>query len=170
MSVQLAFYEGKSLISRLIKLITRCSTSHIAFLINNKNNKRIIEMWYPNGLREEKSLSSAHDKGTHVHVYDIVRPNLSYQQQKKLIRLINKDLKHVPHIRYDFWHLFLFLPMMRIFFEDQDRGKTLFCSEYCSKRLMSVGCKLLNEIPYKVSPGDLRRSPRLKLKYSLVTH
>jgi hypothetical protein len=166
MRIRLAFYEGRSFISRLIRLFSRSSVSHVAFWIDES---RCIEAWQP-FLREEKSLGTAHSKNTTVHIYDI--PELTKGQKIRLIDLLNNDLKHQPPIKYAYGHIFLFLPLVRLFIKDKDRdpnNKAFFCSELVSKRLMDVGCTLLNESPYRISPGELMISPKLKRVKTLIT-
>jgi len=165
-NVQVAQYRGTSFISKCIKWITRSEYSHSAFLINGET---CIEMW-DEGLREEPSLSIAHTPGTVVDVYSI-EPPLTSEQTNALILSIEKDLKQEPRIKYDFKHVLTFLPLFRVFSGEirKDDTKKQFCSEYVFRKLEQVECKLLNVDAFKVAPGDVAKSLRLKLSYNVVT-
>jgi hypothetical protein len=119
-------------------------------------------------MREEPSISSNHEKHTKVDVFDI-NPPLSPIQEKKLLKLLRKDVKN--RIKYDFKHVALFIPAIRLFLgEDRNANdKKVFCSEEIIQRLKDVGCILLNAKPYLISPGELAYSPLLKYNKTIIT-
>jgi len=159
-------YEGVSRPSQLTRFFTWNRTTHTAVELDDG---RVCEAWKSretDGVRIVSSLHAQHTPGTIVKAYTI--PELSPGQAEDLfVWLLGQE--GTP---YAFWGgITRFLTRrdpqpynpqtFRI--EDYD-PENWFCSCLAFAGLMHVRFKLLDRIPpWRVSPGHINLSPRLKL-------
>jgi len=151
MSLYILQYRGTSLISRLIRSITWSNFSHSA--IANAEGY-VIEAWEKAGISYAASPWENHTPGTVISVYKLAA-------EGKEMRIWNEALLRCGG-EYDFMSIFGFLPILRHFWSDD--VNRFFCSHlvaYCCRR---GGAPLFSQATplYKVSPGLLTWSPRLK--------
>ena len=166
-------YEGVSPLSQATRFFTWNRTTHTAIEFDDG---RVCEAWKcpeQDGVRIVESLHAQHTPGTLVKAYTV--PELTKMQADDLsLWLIGQGGKP-----YAFWGgITRFLTRrdpqaydpqtFRI--EDYD-PKNWFCSCLAFAGLMHVRCNLLTRIPpWRVSPGHINLSPRLKLDEILRTH
>ena len=154
MSLYVLQYEGISLISFGIRAATWSSKSHSA--IANGDTGWIIEAWHKGGVTHEPSPWANHTPETMIDVYEILG----------LDRISHDLIWHYSMakegLEYDFQSILGFLPGLRWLWRD-DLEK-YFCSHLVADSCKEAGEPLFsNETPlYKVSPGKLAWSPRLK--------
>ena len=140
----IALYQGKSLLSRLIRWRTWSKFSHAAWI---KTDGSVIEAWSPGGVRLVDNLSTRHTPGTTVLVYDVPGVNREVVEAF-LVKQIGKP--------YDYWNILGFVFRGKI----HDPHKWI-CSELVFAALLAGGVRVLNAPAWKVSPGDLSLSPVL---------
>ncbi len=159
-------YEGISRLSQYTRFFTWNRTSHTAIEFDDG---RVCEAWKSreaDGVRIVESLHAQHTPGTIVKAYTI--PELSKMQAEDLsVWLMGQEGKP-----YAFWGgITRFLTRrdpqtydpktFRI--EDYD-PKNWFCSCLGFAGFMHVKFNLLDRIPpWRVSPGHINLSPRLRL-------
>ena len=159
-------YEGISRLSQYTRFFTWNRTTHTAIELDDC---RVCEAWKSrdkNGVRIVSSLHTQHTPGTIVKAYTI--PELT-QMQRDLLTAWLMGQEGKP---YAFWGgITRFLTRrdpqaydpqtFRI--EDYD-PKNWFCSCLAFAGLMHVRFNLLDRIPpWRVSPGHINLSPRLRL-------
>jgi uncharacterized protein YycO len=142
--IYFASYEGKSLISRLIKWRTWSRKSHTSAFLPDLNT--VIEAW-DKGVRKLQ-WNQGHKPGTRIDIY---RVQCTEEQAIEFYTLLEQ---HVG-IKYDFLAIAGFA--LRIKLQRHDR---MFCSEMVFDLAKRAGIELLKRIePYKVSPGKLDTTP-----------
>ena len=144
-------YQGTSFISRMIEAVTWSRYSHSA-IANDFGG--ICEVWEGNGGMMAFSPWENHTPGTVVDIYALSAIG-------KDQRIWNEALLRVG-TKYDFLSILGFLPVLRHWWKD-DPDK-YFCSHYVAECCRLGGAPLFSpETPlYKLSPGVLPWSPRLK--------
>ena len=172
--MRIALYQGKSLVSRLIRWQTRSVYSHAAFLLDEGS---VIEAWTPccREVRPEFGMQSAecginrrlaalskqHTPGTRVDIFNFVCP-LTREENLRLEWLARRDVG-TP---YDYRSIVRFLTRER---SSQGRHR-LFCSEQVFARCEQIGRALLERTEaWRVPPDWLARSPLLYLDETIVT-
>jgi hypothetical protein len=165
-------YEGISRLSQTVRFFTWNRTSHTAIELDDG---RVCEAWKSreeDGVRIVESLHAQHTPGTIVKAYSL--PELSQMQAEDFTTwLIGQEGKP-----YAFWGGITRFVTRRdpqaydpqsFRIEDYD-PKAWFCSCLAFAGLMHVNFKLLDRIPpWRVSPGIINLSPRLKLDEILRT-
>lgn len=165
-------YEGISRLSQTVRFFTWNRTSHTAVELDDG---RVCEAWKSreeDGVRIVESLHAQHTPGTIVKAYSL--PELSQMQAEDFTSwLIGQEGKP-----YAFWggitrfvtrHDPQAFDPQTFRIEDYD-PKAWFCSCLAFAGLMHVRFNLLDRIPpWRVSPGIINLSPRLKLDEVLTT-
>lgn len=152
--MKLAFYQGRSLVSRLIRFVTWGKYSHVAVMLDDG---RILEAWHkPNGVRLISHLGEGHEVGTLVDVYDV--PELPFPHSA------TTAAEDMIGMKYDFAGLLGFVFRRRT----QDRNR-LFCSEAAVMLAAIGGVKLIRAPAWKVSPSLLATSALLKFYGQAIT-
>ena len=166
--MRIALYQGKSLISRLIRWQTRSQYSHAAFLLDDGS---VIEAWVPccreisptSKVQSPKlnCLSRQHTPGTRVDIFNFVCP-LTREENQRLEWLARRDVG-TP---YDYRSILRFLTRER----SSEQRHRLFCSEQVFARCEQIGRALLDRTEaWRVPPDWLARSPLLYLEETIVT-
>jgi len=159
-------YEGISRMSKYIRFLTWNRTTHTAIELDDG---RVIEAW--NGesckaVRIVDSLHTLHTPGTIVKAYAV--PELTQLQSD----LIHAWLLQQVGKPYAFWKGCMRFVTRRdpqpydpqSFLIEDYQPKKWFCSCLAFSALMQVNFNLLERIaPWRVSPGHINLSPRLKL-------
>lgn len=178
--MQIALYKGKGFISNAIKFITRSPYSHAAFRFDAGANKAaegiyrsyqlseklhfwgmgaVVEAW-SGGVQNSLSISSLHERGTKVDVFEMVTP-LTEEQEKQLV-LFCADIIGWP---YSYWNVLKFIT--------KQQGKvdgSYFCSEAVFEGWLKAGIKLLNgKQAWEVPPDWLSMPTLLHKVEQLVT-
>jgi len=165
-------YEGISQLSKATRFLTWNRTTHTAIEFDDG---RVCEAWKCpecNGVRVVDSLHEQHTPGTIVKAYRL--PELSAMQAEELFFwLLEQEGKP-----YAFWGgITRFVTRrdpqtynpqtFKITDYDPDAW---FCSCLAFAGLMHADFKLLDRIPpWRVSPGHINLSPRLKLDEIIIT-
>lgn len=147
--MRLAFYKGRGLISRLIRLQTRGKYSHVGVLMDDES---IVEAWHVGGVRWNAGLGTAHALGTEVDIYLI--EGVTKMEKARAMGFLRSKLGR----GYDFRSVFRFLTRRDERQEDSDRW---FCSELVAATFAHAGVRLLTAPPARISPEVLSWSPRL---------
>lgn len=156
-----AFYEGTSLLSRVIRFLCWSKYSHVSWVEVDKEKCMLTgevegeewEAWQP-VVSHVSRFGTNHTDGTIVDLYDFVTP-LTEDEHKVFIDYL-KSKEGTP---YDYMGLLMFILRRK-----QDNGeKKLFCSEYMFYACLRICRYLLNNVnPCQVSPERLSESPLLK--------
>lgn len=110
----IAQYQGKSLISKLIRGQTRSLWSHTAAVLSDGS---VIEAWHKGGVSHVKNLSVNHTPGTAVDLFRIkCTPEQAAGFEDHLLQIVGK--------KYDFRSVFRFLTKVPAIINDQ-----WFCTE-----------------------------------------
>ena len=171
--IQLAAYQGTSLISRLIRWQTRSRYSHIAIRFTEdvwvKLGERekyihagnVIEAW-KGGVRLADDISESHDTKTPVDLFEFVVPLTEDEElamSSFLVRQLGKGYDYEAIIRFltrepvDHWH-----------------RQKWFCSELAFEAALTCGRRLLERCAaWEIPPRDVPRSPLLKFSKNLIT-
>ena len=168
--MRIALYQGKSLLSRLIRWQTRSVYSHTAFLLDDGS---VIEAWTPCcrevqpfwtaswDQRKLSALSRQHTPGTRVDIFNFVCP-LTRDENQRLEYLARRDVG-TP---YDYRSILRFLTRQR----SSQARRRLFCSEQVFARCEQIGRALLERTEaWRVPPDWLARSPLLYLEETITT-
>ena len=182
--MRIALYQGKSLISLLIRWQTRSQYSHAAFLLDDGS---VIEAWQPcvreinpapeirdpiPPLREQNSkletrnpklssLSAQHTPGTTVDIFKFINP-LTADENRQLEYLARRDVG-AP---YDYRSILRFCTREK----SSVSVRRLFCSEQVFARCQQIGRPLLDRTEaWRVPPDWLARSPHLALDQTIIT-
>jgi uncharacterized protein YycO len=140
-------YQGKSIISKLIKLQTRSPYSHVAVQLDDET---VIETWGLVGVRHVASPKEAHNPNTMIHAFEVIP---EYDQE-----LVLKFLKSQLGKKYDYRAIVRFLTR-----RDSPLDNRWFCSELVLTAFRKAGVDLLARIPAShTSPRDIVMSPLLK--------
>ena len=161
-------YEGLSRLSRWTRFFTWNRTTHTAIELDDGS---VCEAW-KDGVRFVESLHAQHTPGTIVKAYTL--PELSVMQREDLaFWLRQQDGKP-----YAFWGGITRFVTRRdpqpydpqTFQINQYDPENWFCSCLIFSGLMRVKFNLLDRIPpWRVSPGHINLSPRLRLDEVLRT-
>lgn len=180
MSLQIANYRGKSPISKAIRLLTYSCYSHSAVRFTEDLDVQVantlhfipagsvIEAW-TSGVRMVESLSSQHDKGTIVDLFETKIP-LTKEQEQKIAACL------VLHLgtKYSYGNVLRFVPIVRLIMPEPlpfSYTRThVFCDELVLEAFAAGGVLLLERCKFwEVPPRDVPRSPLVFLKDSAVT-
>jgi len=153
--MKLAFYQGKSIISRLIRWKTRGKYSHVAVIFDDG---RILEAWQgTNSVRWINSLSDGHSPGTKVDIYDIDAPLNKARAKAFAQKQMDKPYGYRAILKF-------------ISNTSGDNENAWICSEIALATAVAGGCQLLARVDaYKVSPVMLSWSPLLKFNSTMET-
>lgn len=152
--MKLAFYQGRSFVSRLIRFVTWGKYSHVAVILDDG---RILEAWHkPSGVRWISHLGDGHQVGTLVDVFDVPELPFPHSATAAAADMIG--------MKYDFAGLLGFVVRRRT--QDSNR---LFCSEAAVMLAAIGGVELIRAPAWKVSPSLLATSAVLKLYGHAIT-
>lgn len=158
--IRLAFYRGKSLISKLIRWQTFGEYSHVGLLLADES---IIEAWHVGGVLHNPALNTVHTTGTEVDIYRV--RGISPEQAQLAIDYMKSRVGN----EYDFRSVFRFVTRWELL-QDKNPDKD-FCSEACSNAFKHAQYPLLRaDYPsIRVSPTGLSTSPFLELEKTVIT-
>jgi hypothetical protein len=171
-------YEGRSLLSRLIKWETRSAISHVSILqvpdaAWDAQRQTIIwghmhkaldvcpvwEAWgellkpWKSKVFKRTGIHEGHKPGTRIRLMRLADGYARDLEEDVAVAY----LEQAVGMGYDFQGLVRFA--LRI---DRDRADRWFCSELVHAALAVAGVRLLDRVAsYRVSPGDIYRSPKL---------
>lgn len=142
-------YHGVSLVSRLIRLQTRSTVSHIGVQLNNG---AVVEAWaegfFKGTVRLIKTPFERHSPGTRISVYGIQAPIDETVAMQYLMDQIGQ--------KYDYPSIARFISRRHAPVNDKK-----FCSELAELACTAGGLTLLNGNPSEHSPRDTIMSPYL---------
>lgn len=155
--MQIALYQGKSLISKAIRWQTRGIYSHAAIILPCGD---VIEAWHnPGRVRLQQSLSDGHSSGTPVDVFNVAT---SHNEDTLIDCFLRKQLGK----KYDFRAIARFISR-----RNNDNADKWFCSELVFAAFEKAGLDLLARTDaFEVSPVMLSRSPLLVFDHSIITY
>ncbi len=154
--MKLAFYQGISLISKLIRWQTRGLYSHVAFLFDDGT---VIEAWEEGGVLHNATLSMRHTPGTVVDIFEF---STTIEQETAITKFLRAQLGK----KYDYLAVARFISRRNVQFDESK----WFCSElaYCGAKV--AGIELLKRTEgWKISPDALSHSPLLELVKTVRT-
>jgi uncharacterized protein YycO len=145
-------YQGISLASRLIKLVTWGIYSHTA-LANSAGF--VCEAWEHGGVTHTTNPWENHTLGTKISIYKL---KCTLEQETMIMDRAVSQLGH----KYDWQALFGFLPILRNLWKN-DSNKW-FCSHFAAWACRQGGVPLFSQTAplYKVSPSRITWSSKLK--------
>ena len=144
-----------SLISRVIRWITKSRVSHVAVMYDDA---LVIESWW-NGVRIVK-LS---DLKKRCNFYGLICGNLTKQELDGTIEYLQNSYES----KYDFIQI-ITIGLHKLFgFKIKDNNKKYICSELVWEAYKSVGIDIAPQVDEKddVVPGDLLNSKRLYIAF-----
>jgi uncharacterized protein YycO len=145
----IAFYQGRSLISRAIRLFNWSEFSHAAWIDDDAS---CFEAWRGR-VRHDACASANHTPGTPLYRYAVAG------ETPAIRAAVRGFLRAQVGKRYDYLGILGFvLRSSRL--ANQNRW---FCSELVAAAYESAGLPLLRLPSYKVYPGMLAASPLLRL-------
>ena len=152
MKLYILQYKGLSWISQIIKTVTWSQFSHSD--ICNIHGVT-LEAWEKKGVDLATDPWENHRPGTPISVYKLDATSEQCQ------RIWNEGKRHVGQ-GYDFLSLVGFLPILRHFWRDD--SQKWFCSHFVAYICRRGGAPLFSQQTplYKLSPGVIPWSPRLK--------
>lgn len=151
----IAIYQGKSLVSKLIKFRTWSEDTHISWVEPDTMDE--YEAWISQGVRKVK-FGADHTDLTPVDLFHV---DLTQGEHEGLLEFLDSQIGK----GYDLRALLGF--MCRLPIEDKNK---LVCSEYIFAGFLKIKKPLLERIPaYKVPPAYFRLSPLLKTRGSTLT-
>lgn len=145
--IRIAQYRGVSLVSRIIKFVTRGKYSHTAIMLSDDE---VVEAWEGcSRVRVIKNLSDGHRAGTPVDIYELP---CSTAQEAAFLGFIAWQIGK----KYDrFGLLAFFLNTQKL-----ERQHRWFCSELLAGACEYAGIELIkNAEHWQVSPTMVTRSP-----------
>jgi uncharacterized protein YycO len=153
----IAAYQGRSLTSRIIQAFNWSCYSHIAWV--DEQDGSVIEAWHRGGVSKAPNMSTNHTPGTSVVMFDVI------DETPRHTPLIREFLQAQVGKQYDFAGILGFLIRSRRLQHD---GKW-FCSELVAAAYANAGIPLLNLPAFKIYPGMLVSSPRLRHAGGITT-
>ena len=156
MAIRIAQYKGRSLVSKVIKRVTRGEYSHTAIMLDDD---RIVEAWEGcNEVRIITDLSDGHKPGTSVDIYEV---NMGSRQEEKFREFVEAQLGK----KYDY------LGLVGFYFNSGVHNENKwFCSELFAAACIHAGIGLLNNVAaYQTSPRLASISPKTEYIKSIVT-
>lgn len=141
-SVKVLAYQGKSIVSWLIKKQTRSIYSHVAIELDD--GRTVIEAWAIGGVCIRKSFNEGHKKGTPVDVFHINK-QMSATEAKQAEEFFRDQVGK----KYDWKSVFRFLKHKPAV--DNDKW---FCSELVLTGLARGAVVLQNGRFSEMSPRD----------------
>jgi len=156
----IALYKGVSVWpSRCIQFLNWSEYSHAAFIC--RKTGECIEAWSPGGVRRTEGFGEQHQKGTRVDFFEVIGITQAQEDAAKAFMLTQLgkpyDWRGVVH--------FITRPTE----EDTHYQKEWFCSELVFEAYLRSWVNIFERIPaYKVYPGMLAISPKLRFCYSRV--
>lgn len=146
-------YQGKSIISKLIRWQTRSIYSHIAVELDDGS---IIEAWLTDGVIHRDSFNEGHTDGTPVDFFQVKGLVDSSKAEEFLWKQVGKKYDWISVFRF-LWHT------------PAEKNNRWFCSELAEKALETVSSKLLHGNCSEHSPRDTAMSPLLEYEATQVT-
>ena len=151
----IGFYQGTTLMSRMIRWRTWSDYSHVSWITEGGS---VLEAWR-NGVNEWPTVHHNHKPGTKVTLL-----GLDYSHER--IERIESFLRDQLGKRYDRWGVFGFLARS----DRLQNPNDWFCSELIFAAHLYAGIALLARVPaHKVFPGLIYISPILRERGGIVT-
>lgn len=151
--MKLLAYKGKSIVSKVIRTLTRSEYSHIAIELDDGG---MIEAWQTAGVVERINYKEGHTPGTPVDVFKILGP-LDTARTEKFLR-------DQVGAKYDWLNVFRFL-----YCKDAKENRRWFCSELAEYAVEEGFVTLLRGNKSHHSPRDTVMSPKLKYETTRAT-
>lgn len=168
----IAFYEGKSLLSKVIQWETRSKISHVSILqlpdaafdwMTERINWRHVhaaldtcplwEAWGVGGVVKRTGIHEGHTPGTMIRLMRLEAVDHYGLNESAVVAMLEKTVARGTG--YDWWGLVRFAARI-----NRDNDKRMFCSELVHLAMQAGGVPLLRRVgAHFVAPGDLYRSP-----------
>jgi len=171
------FYEGTSLLSRIIRFETHSNISHVSIMVMRDSvfsyrtqslnwpvfrmeleSCALWEAWGKSGIIRRKGIREGHKPGTPIHLMRMKTQGLNAQiDQAAMIRYMDKCVE--DGIKYDWIGLVRF--MLRI---NRNSDSRMFCSEFAHLASIEGEQPLLQRVisPHFVAPADQYTTPILE--------
>ena len=148
--MQITFHRSNSIISKVIRYVTRGKYSHVAVILNDGS---VIDARPFQGVKRHRNINCC-NKGDTVEIYDVkLTPNQEKIIEQFLIKQICK--------KYDYFSVFNFT--LHATEKNRKLKGKWFCGELTFSAFKKAKCNLLNNVDgWKVSPTILSYSPLLK--------
>jgi len=157
-SLLLAFYRGRSPVSRLIRLVNWGPYSHVA--VGCFETGHVWEAWHRGGVSRVDSWDANHTANTLVDLFAV---HVTTEQRALITGFLNSQVGKP----YDFLGCLHFVTRRPEYAWQQ---RLWFCSELAHAAFIAGGIHLLARVPsYKVYPAMLSYSPLLRPLGSIVT-
>jgi len=144
------------MVSKAIRFFSWGIYSHAAICLPDEGYI-IYESWDGVGVRQCKSISDGHKKGTRVDFFSL---GVTEDQYIKIVDALRSQLGK----KYDYWGVIRFIPFFRAFMGKPSKRTqpAWFCSIYACWALAKGDVYLLNKDAYKISPSDMATSTVIK--------
>lgn len=152
----LIFVRGKGLSDRVIENITHSPYSHVAGIV--KDNE-LVESQFPGGVRYQ--ALDAYDGYADIYTCDA----LSDEQRQGIVAYVLSKLGARYSLEEIGWELVHFA--LHFDLPSPDDGTCEDCSQLWSDAYLSVGVDLCPGGPAIRAPGDLAKSPLLRMVASI---
>lgn len=146
----IAIYQGKSIISRIIRAFNWSVYSHVAWI--DDNDFTVTEAWCRGGVTRVATPSCNHTPGTPVDLFIV--PSETLEQTAIIRQFLNDQVGK----KYDYAGILGFV--FRI--KRLHRKHKWFCSELVAEAYATAGLPLMHLPSFKIYPGMLASSPLLK--------
>lgn len=156
------FFKGVSLTSKLIKFFTWSKYSHVSLKFSDD---MLLEAWHKTNSVQMYSVNeifSVHKNGTKIDVYELNNEYFDIQTKLIIEEKIKSNSFFYLNKKYDFLGVLGFLTKSKI------KNNRWFCSEIIHKLFKDIGIILINTESYKVYPGLLSYSPFLVKKKEII--
>jgi uncharacterized protein YycO len=154
--MEIWFFKGKSLISRVIQFFTWSKYSHVGIKFSNNE---FLEIWPSKEgvtLCDLNYIHMTHQKGTVIDIFTLdgkyINENIGELENK-----IYESCKKYIGSKYDFLGILGF-----VFRKKVHKKSKWFCSELVHHLFSEQNIRLVNTDSCKVHPGLLSYSPLLK--------
>ncbi len=151
MKADIILFEGRSFVSKLIRLVSNTKVTHAAIMVGDKV---LMESWW-NGVRLRRLKEKESD------YYLLRHSSLTYEEKKKIASFVINSVK----TRYDY-KLFLGIGLNKIFGINTkwDNKDKYICTELVVKAYRSIGIELIPE-DKELLPEKLLGSKHLEVIY-----
>ena len=144
--MQILLYQGRSMISKLIRAQTRSIYSHAAVRLTDGT---MVEAWQSVGVRRMRDAFDGHSLGTLIDVHHVDGEYEEAAVEAFLLAQLGTG--------YDYKSVARFLSR-----RDSPADAKWFCSELVMAAFSAGGLELLNGPPSHISPRDLSLSPYIR--------
>jgi uncharacterized protein YycO len=153
-TVRIGAYGGRGILSTLIKWRTWTPYSHVSLVLRDGSE---IEAWW-GGVMHRAAVGAIHRPGTRIELYEVdCTPEQCDDIESFALAQVGKP--------YDYGAIIGFVLRART-----ASSRKWFCSELVFAAFAAAGIRLLRGVAErKVAPGDIVRSPLLRLAEVVTT-